>query len=193
MPLLADGTRLTAGAVVNATGADAPRLAPGVPVRPRKGHMAITDRYPGFLHHQLVELGYIKSAAENADESVAFNVQPRQTGQVLIGSSRQFTSDAEAVEHRVLRRMLHRAMDYLPGLARLNVVRTWTGFRASTADKLPLIGPWPPAPGMYLATGHEGLGVSTALATAELLADMMMDRASKIRREPYLPERVWEG
>jgi len=84
-------------------------------------------------------------------------------------------------------------MDYLPGLARCNVVRTWTGFRASTPDKLPLIGPWPKTAGIYLAAGHEGLGITTSLATAELLADAIMGRASKIPREPYLPERVLEG
>jgi glycine/D-amino acid oxidase-like deaminating enzyme len=191
--MLADGTRLAAGAVINAAGTDAVRLTPRVPIRPRKGHLAITDRYCGFLHHQLVELGYIKSASGTATESVAFNVQPRHTGQLLIGSSRQYGIETSQVETSILGRMLCRAIDYLPGLARLNVLRTWTGFRAATADKLPLIGPWPETAGMYLATGHEGLGITTSLGTAELLADMMMGRASKIPREPYLPERVFHA
>ena len=73
------------------------------------------------------------------------------------------------------------------------MLRTWTGFRASTDDKLPLIGPWPETAGMYLAAGHEGLGITTSLGTAELLADMIVGRPSKIPREPYLPERVLEG
>ena len=188
--MLADGTRLAGGAVINAAGMDAARLTPGVPVRPRKGHLAITDRYPGFLRHQVVELGYIKSASGLATESVAFNVQPRHTGQLLIGSSRQYDIETDEVESAILARMLCRAIDYLPGLARLNVLRTWTGFRAATADKLPLIGPWPDVDGLYLATGHEGLGITTSLGTAELLADMIMGRASKITREPYLPGRV---
>ena len=86
--------------------------------------------------------------------------------------------------------MLRRAIEFLPGMGRLNVLRTWTGFRAATEDKLPLIGLWPEVPGLYLATGHEGLGITTSLATAELLADMIQGRPSKIPREPYLPERV---
>jgi len=42
--------------------------------KPRKGHLVINRTvYPGFLRHQLIELGYLKSAhAINAD-SVAFN------------------------------------------------------------------------------------------------------------------------
>ncbi|MGO9109482.1 MAG: NAD(P)/FAD-dependent oxidoreductase [Thermoguttaceae bacterium] len=187
--LLADGTRLAAGAVINAAGTAAATLTPRIPIRPRKGHLAITDRYRGFVHHQLVELGYIKSASGGAAESVAFNVQPRRTGQLLIGSSRQYVESGQ-VETSILGKMLCRAIDYLPDLARLNVLRTWTGFRAATDDKLPLIGPWPLVGGMYLAAGHEGLGITTSLGTAELLADVIMGRASKIPREPYLPERV---
>lgn len=128
-------------------------------------------------------------AAGNAAESVAMNVQPRRTGQVLIGSSRQFSSESSGIEAPILRRMLCRAIEYLPGLARLTVVRTWTGFRTASDDNLPLIGPWPPLAGLYLAAGHEGLGISMALGTAELLMDMLIGRKSSIPREPYLPER----
>jgi glycine/D-amino acid oxidase-like deaminating enzyme len=52
---LCDGTLLSAGVTVNATGAWAPELTPGMQVRKRKGHLAITDRYPGWVRHQLVE------------------------------------------------------------------------------------------------------------------------------------------
>jgi glycine/D-amino acid oxidase-like deaminating enzyme len=188
--VLADGTRLAAGCVVNAAGTWAPRLTPGVPIRPRKGHLVITNRYHGFIRRNIVELGYIKSAAGGAKESVACNVQPRRTGQVLIGSSRQYDIDTGEIDTAILGRMLRRAMDYLPGLARLTAIRTWTGFRPSTEDKLPMIGPWPATPGLYLAAGHEGLGITTSLATGELVADLIAGRESKIDREPYLAARV---
>src|SRR5262249_54228721 len=87
---LKNGESISAGLVVNATGAWAPSLTPGWPVRKRKGHLVITDRYPGFVRHQIVELGYLKSAHSTTADSVAFNVQPRINGQVLIGSSRQY-------------------------------------------------------------------------------------------------------
>jgi D-hydroxyproline dehydrogenase subunit beta len=190
--LLADGTRLTAGAVVNAAGSDATRLTPGLPIRPRKGHLAITERYPGFLRHQLIELGYIKSASGCATESVAFNVQPRKTGQLLIGSSRQYDVESDEVEASILGKMLCRATEFLPGLGCLNILRAWTGFRASTPDKLPLIGPWPEAEGLFLAAGHEGLGITMALGTAELLADIIICRPPGIQCEPYLPARFPE-
>ena len=123
-------------------------------------------------------------------DSVAFNIQPRKTGQLLIGSSRQYDVDDSAVEKPILTRMLARAIEYLPGLGKLSSLRAWTGFRAATPDKLPLIGPDVEHPRLYLATGHEGLGITTSLATAKLLVDQIMDRKPAIPVAPYLPARV---
>jgi glycine/D-amino acid oxidase-like deaminating enzyme len=186
---LRDGSFVAAGTVVNATGQWAPALTPGIDVRKRKGHLVITDRYPGFVHHQLVELGYLKSAHSMTADSVAFNVQPRKTGQLLIGSSRQFGAEHGEIDTHMLTRMLRRAQEYMPGLAALTAIRSWTGFRAATPDKLPLIGPCPEDPRLYLATGHEGLGITTSLATAKLVADQLLHRTPAIPVEPYLPGR----
>ena len=187
---LADGSEIAAEIVVNAAGAGAPHLSPGLEIKKRKGHLVITDRYPGFLRHQLVELGYLKSAHSVSSDSVAFNVQPRRTGQILIGSSRQYGVEHQEVDNSVLVRMLQRAQEYMPGLARISAVRTWTGFRAATPDKLPLIGPWTADKSIFLATGHEGLGITTSLGTARLLADQITGTRSEIPIEPYLPSRT---
>ena len=187
---LHDGTEFWAPILVNAAGTASPMLTPGIGVKKRKGHLVITDRYPGLVRHQLVELGYLKSAHSAVADSVAFNVQPRSTGQVLIGSSRQYGAEHKGVDHDILRRMLERAKEYMPNLAEKSAIRVWTGFRAATADKLPLIGPWPEDSTVYLATGHEGLGITTSLGSARLLADQIMGRKSAIASEPYLPSRV---
>lgn len=187
---LSDSSSLSATSIVNAAGACSPDLTPGLDVRKRKGHLVITDRYPGFIRHQLVELGYLNSAHTVSADSVAFNVQPRQNGQILIGSSRQFGAKHKEVDQEIMRRMLQRAQEYLPALAQTSAIRAWTGFRAATPHKLPLIGPWPADPSVYLATGHEGLGIATSLATAKLLADQLTGRSSAIAIEPYLPSRI---
>jgi D-hydroxyproline dehydrogenase subunit beta len=190
---LRDGSLISAGLVVNSAGSASPALTRGLEVKKRKGHLVITDRYPSFVRHQLVELGYLKSAHSMTSESVAFNVQPRKTGQLLIGSSRQFGVDDSHVENAIVTRMLERAVEYLPGLGKLSSLRAWTGFRAATPDKLPLIGPHMENERLYLATGHEGLGITTSLATAKLLVDQIMNRDSAIPVTPYLPTRVTRG
>jgi len=188
----AQGT-LEAAAVVLAAGLGSARLLPGLPVRPRKGHLLVTDRAPGFARHQLVELGYLKSAHGPAAESVAFNLQPRATGQVLLGSSRELVGMDPVLNPRLRDRMIRRALEYVPGLARLSVVRGWTGFRPATPDNLPYVGAWEPVEGLWLATGHEGLGITTAPGTAELLADLMAGRRGALDPSPYSPMRRLEA
>lgn len=190
---LRDGSTISAGLVVNSAGTASPALTRGLEVKKRKGHLVITDRYPNFVRHQLVELGYLKSAHSMTSESVAFNVQPRKTGQLLIGSSRQFGVDDSHVENAIVTRMLERAVEYLPSLGKLSSLRAWTGFRAATPDKLPLIGPHVEHERFYLATGHEGLGITTSLATAKLLVDQIVNRESAISVTPYLPARMVRG
>lgn len=186
---LSDGTTLAAKTIVNAAGELAPHFAPRIAIRPRKGHLVITDRYPGLVRHQLVELGYLKSAHSSDGDSVAFNIQPRPTGQLLIGSSRQYDARDNRVEADMISRMMQRAFEYLPALSNTSAVRSWTGFRAATPDKLPLIGPYPDDSSLFLAAGHEGLGITTSLATARLVADHLLSRKSEIPAEPYLPSR----
>jgi len=187
---LNDGYEISAGIVVNAAGANSAALTAGIDVKKRKGHLVITDRYPGFVRHQLVELGYLKSAHSVSRDSVAFNVQPRRTGQVLIGSSRQFGAEHKEVDQSILASMVRRAQEYMPALGVMSAVRVWTGFRAATPDKLPLIGPCPGYESVYLATGHEGLGITTSLGTARILVDQVTGSKPEIAVEPYLPSRT---
>jgi glycine/D-amino acid oxidase-like deaminating enzyme len=187
---LNDGQEVAAGIIVNAAGANAAELTADIDVKKRKGHLVITDRYPGFLRHQLVELGYLKSAHSVSRDSVAFNVQPRRTGQILIGSSRQYGAEHKEVDQVMLARMVRRAQEYMPALGSMSAVRVWTGFRAATPDKLPLIGPCPGYKSVFLATGHEGLGITTSLGTARILVDQVTGSKPEIAVEPYLPSRT---
>jgi len=188
-----DGERLEADIVVNAAGDRALDLMPDSDlrgqVRPRKGHLAITERDQRLTRHQVAELGYLRSAHGPDTASVAFNVQPRITGQMLIGSSRQFGETDSSIDPGILSRMLRRAMELLPPLAELRVIRTWTGFRAATPDKLPFIGPAPGHEGLWLATGHEGLGITTSMGTGGLIAALATGAEPEIDPRPYRLDR----
>jgi D-hydroxyproline dehydrogenase subunit beta len=187
---LEDSSVILAKKVINAAGIDAGNLTEGLGIYRKKGHLVITERYPNFVKHQLIELGYLKSAHSSERSSVAFNVQPRITGQVLLGSSRQIGVDDKAIDYNILRQMTNRAFEYMPKLRELSAVRVWTGFRPATHDNLPIIGQHPKFKNVYLACGHEGLGITTSLGTAEILTDEIMGRESKIDRQPYSPSRI---
>jgi glycine/D-amino acid oxidase-like deaminating enzyme len=186
---LENGDEISAGIVINAAGTHAHKLTPQLEIVPKKGHLAITDRYPQFIRHQVLELGYTKSAHGSQVDSVAFNVQPRPTGQMLIGSSRQLGKSDRLIDRDILRRMIARAVEYMPNLGRMSAIRSWTGIRPATKDNLPYIGEIPELPGVYAAAGHEGLGITTSLGTAAILRDMILGRDPSIPHAPYSPAR----
>ena len=180
---------LEADAVILAAGCGAAALVPELPIVPRKGHLIVTDRYPGLVRHQLVELGYLASAHATDGSSVAFNVQPRSSGQLLIGSSRQHVGTDASIDRDIVGRMVARATHFVPALRDAMALRVWTGFRPATADSLPLIGRWPALDGVFVAAGHEGLGVTTALGTARVLADLVAGREPALDPLPFAPDR----
>lgn len=188
-----DGSTHTGLHVVAALGTDTLQVLPteyaSLSLQPRKGHLAITAPVAPLCSHVLVELAYLAGAKGNAAESIAMNIQPRPTGQLLIGSSRQFGERDLAPDPRILDRILRRAIRYVPALARAHIVRTWAGFRAATPDHLPLIGSLPDRPGIILATGHEGLGITTSMGTAHLVRSLVLGTRPELDPTPYRPHR----
>ena len=183
-------TTIEAAVIVNAAGVHSPVLTPGLRVMPRKGHLAITERYPGTVRHQLVELGYQHSAERMDSESCAFNVQPRANGQVIIGASRELVGFDEEINALLLQEMIDRAAHFLPALREMSIECAWTGFRPAAEDGLPLIGQWVADEPLWIATGHEGLGITTALGTAVMLADLVAGRTPSVDPTPFAPSRM---
>lgn len=175
--LAADGRRFEAAAVVVAAGLAARSLLPGLPLLAKRGHLLISERGGPRISHQILELGYAASTHAQDAVSIAFNVQPRPSGQLLIGASREIGVEDRAESLEVLARIAHRAVHFLPGLATHKVIRTWTGLRPATPQGMPMLGAvsLPAAAGsVWVAVGHEGLGATTALVSARILAAKML-------------------
>lgn len=189
--------------VVNATGVWSPDLSelsgqPRLPIYPRAGNLAITGHHVSPIKTQLLEVSYLRFAhgvatvdptATGDPGGHAVNMQPQSNGGCLIGSTRQFRGMDRTLNRELLRRSLQRAQRYAPAVAQAPIVRTWVGLRPYAIDKHPLIGPWPPTPGMWIAAGHEGLGISLAPITGRLLAQQLAGTAPAIDHTPYLPAR----
>ncbi len=151
--------------------------------------VAITDRYPHSITHTLVELGYISSAHQAEGDSVVCNIQPRPTGQLFIGATRQFDSQHYSVDSHILGKLMQRALHFVPELSSMNIIRSWTGFRAATPDGQPLIGRHPCYDNVWLALGHEGLGITAAPGTAHLLASQIFSERPPFASKAFAPER----
>jgi D-amino-acid dehydrogenase len=66
---------------------------------------------------------------------------------------------------------------------------TWYGWRPMTYDSLPVIDRSPKWGNVWVAAGHNMLGLSMAPATGRLMAELLSDRTPHIDPEPYLLSR----
>jgi glycine/D-amino acid oxidase-like deaminating enzyme len=162
-----------------------------IPVRPRKGHILVTARAPDLIHHPLLEGGYagtVQSGSEGLE--VAFVGEKTASGTLLLGSSRQFVGFDRSASLEVIQSVAARAARFLPSLAKLRVIRSYTGLRPWSPDHLPLVGPVEGVTGFFLATGHEGAGIGLAPVTGRLIADWISGRdlppfASDVRPDRF--------
>ena len=78
-----------------------------------------------------------------------------------------------------------------PTLTSSRVLTTQACFRPITRDGLPIIGAVPGRPGAYVATGHSVWGILNAPATAEAMADLILDGAARaVDLRPFDPGRL---
>jgi glycine/D-amino acid oxidase-like deaminating enzyme len=66
-----------------------------------------------------------------------------------------------------------------PALAAARILARQACYRPVTGDGLPLIGPIPEVAGTYVATGHSVWGILNAPATAEAMAELIVDGAAR--------------
>ncbi|XP_042507413.1 glycine oxidase isoform X2 [Macadamia integrifolia] len=180
-----------------------------VPVKPRKGHLLVVENFNSFcLNHGLMEVGYVshqKTAlhppssmpgvaddAQNLSISMTATMDP--VGNLVLGSSRQFSGFSTVVDHSIINRIWDRAREFFPALREISLNdfaesrRVRVGLRPYMPDGRPIIGPVPAIPKLLIATGHEGGGLSLALGTAEMITDMVLGTSLKVDCAPFSVE-----
>ncbi|XP_077227508.1 FAD-dependent oxidoreductase family protein isoform X2 [Tasmannia lanceolata] len=178
-----------------------------VPVQPRKGHLLVLENFSQFrLNHGLMELGYVNheisapvpssSASgaiehENSASSISMTAMTDVMGNLVLGSSRQFTGFNTETEDAIVNRIWERAGEFFPSIKEQSLLnfsrgkKVRIGLRPYMPDGKPLIGPVPGLPKLFLATGHEGGGLCMALGTAEMVADMVLGNTGKVDCTPF--------
>ncbi len=173
-----DGERVAADAVVVAAGAWT-GLVPGCglsprQVRPARGQMVmLRSRVPVLERVLFSDRGYLV---------------PRADGHLLAGSTVEFQGFSKEVTVAGLSQILALALEMAPSLAGLPVVESWAGLRPYTEDHLPVLGPGPLS-GLFLASGHFRNGILLAPVTAELLAQVVLQRPPSLPLEPFRWDR----
>ncbi|KAK4573532.1 hypothetical protein RGQ29_031474 [Quercus rubra] len=177
-----------------------------VPVKPRKGHLLVLENVmPLKLNHGLMEMGYVDhqtvtqletiSASEphdcGQDLSVSMTATLDAMGNLVLGSSRQFVGFSSEVDESIINHIWTRAGEFFPKLQDLPLShfskgrKVRIGLRPYMFDGKPIIGLVPGLPNVFLATGHEGEGLTLALGTAEMVADMVLGNPGTIDQAPF--------
>jgi D-amino-acid dehydrogenase len=153
---------LPAEAVVIATGAWTPllqrHLGCPVPIQPGKGY-SITMARPGKCPARPLLFDEHRVA-----------VTPLKSGYRL-GSTMEFAGYDTTLNRRRLDLLRTGAAHYLQEPYGEPVYEEWYGWRPMTCDGKPIIGPSPALDNVFLAAGHNMLGLSMAPATGRLIAE----------------------
>lgn len=156
---------ISVGKVVIAAGNDSRRLAPMVglvgAVRPQRGQVLVTERMKPFLHYPTISV-------RQADE-----------GGCMLGDAIEEGDPSMVIGPDIASLMAERAMRMFPGLAHVNIVRTWAAQRVMTKDGCPVYDQSQEVPGAFIANCHSG--VTLAPRHAETLAAMIV--ASSVSKE----------
>ncbi|MEW5314340.1 MAG: hypothetical protein WDW38_005848 [Sanguina aurantia] len=104
---------------------------------------------------------------------ITFTATTSATGSLLIGSSREFSGWESTPSLDIIYAIMDRASLFLPHLSEVPasalVGTTRVGLRPFATHGLPMIGPVPGCPGVFVAAGHEGSGLSLGPATSEII------------------------
>lgn len=172
---LADGERLSADAVVLASGAWTPRLAawaglelPGQPVQGQLVRLAGPCRLPGFVREGA---RYLLS---------------RSDGSVVVGATMAERGFDRSEDPQAVAELAAWARRVVPSLGASAITESWTGLRPRLAHGLPVIARV--RPDLWVATGHFRNGVLLAPLTGRLVADLLAGRAAPLAALAALPD-----
>ena len=147
-----------------------------VPVQPRRGQLAVTEATPPILSRPVMTADYLlaKSQAETVNASAGTSLEQTAAGAILVGSTRELVGFDSRTTREGIQSVLARAVQVLPALSRLSVIRSCAGLRPYCELGRPMVGPAPGQPDVFIATGHEGDGIALAPATGKLIAAQIL-------------------
>ncbi len=183
--LWAGERRVSADVVVLAAGPWSQEL-PGLPeaarppVRPVKGQMlalAMREDAP-LVSHVLWAPGVY--------------LVPRHGGRLVIGATVEEKGFDDRLTAGGIFALLEAAWRAVPAIEELPIDEMWVGFRPTSRDDAPILGP-SPLDGLVVATGHHRNGILLAPATAEALAHLILEGALPEVARPFTLARFSAG
>jgi D-amino-acid dehydrogenase len=113
----------------------------------------------------------------------SFVLAPMEHGLRLTGGV-ELASLSASPDFRRIRRLAQKARAILPGLN--STIRSeWQGYRPSLPDSLPVLGRALGRPNLFLAFGHQHIGLTLGPVTGRIVADLVAGRGPGLSLGPY--------
>lgn len=124
-------------------------------------------------------------------ETVYFRQVAR--GNIVLGGSTRAPAVAETyrsfVKPQNTLTQLQQLRRLAPALARLNIIRVWTGIEGYMDDSLPVMGPSATTSGLFYAFGFSGSGFQIGPGVGQTMAELIATGATGIDLSHYRVER----
>jgi D-amino-acid dehydrogenase len=176
---LKDGRRIIADEVIICAGAHSARLAKmlgePIPLETERGY-----------HTQIMSPG-ISLKRSLIWPARAFMVTPTAGG-IRVGGTVEMAGLDAPPDYRRSKVTVRRAKEALPNL-RCEDFTEWMGHRPAFPDTVPLMSASAKTKGLFYATGHGHLGLTSAATNARLMADLITGARPPIDMQPYRIDR----
>lgn len=140
-------------------------------IEPVKGQMLLFDARPDTLPYMVLD-----------DDQYLI---PRRDGKILAGSTVEQDNFNKTTSTEARERLTSFALNLMPSLKNYPLIRQWAGLRPGTEHGVPYIDRHPDIVNLYINAGHFRNGLAMGPASAQLMADLILDRPTCVEPEPY--------
>ena len=143
----------------------------GMDVYPVKGQMIVVKGPEGYLDSIILQDGQY--------------MIPRKDGRIIVGSTVESMVFDKSITTEVRENLTDFMCRLMPDLKKCVVEHQWAGLRPATISGIPFIGCHQKYENLSFNCGHFRNGLSTSLASAKLLVDLIEKRPPTVDPLPY--------
>lgn len=140
-------------------------------IAPVRGQMLLYQAEPDTLAHIILD-----------DDRYLI---PRSDGKIVVGSTVEKQGFDKSTTADAKNQLQNFAENLLPSLKTFPLIHHWAGLRPGTHNGVPYIGKHPHISNLSINAGHFRNGLVMAPASAQLIADLILNRPPKVDPNPY--------
>jgi glycine oxidase len=176
--VLTPSAGFSADKIILCTGAWTAELMQTLPsppdIHPVRGQMLLFRARPGLVRHMMLEQNRY--------------IIPRKDGRILFGSTLEEAGFDKSTTPGAYEELARLARQRYPLLKDFPIEKHWAGLRPAAPAGIPYITRHPRIENLYINAGHYRNGVVLGAGSAQLMADLLLERKTIVDPAPYTLE-----